>query len=152
MPCCPLSNCPCGDLKCKFNPVYLSYSTLVAGNSGISGKGPHAAVPSRAHREASPGAGLWNRGAGGRSARPHLLCLPAVGHLGISLHQGTWRRALRKQPSLPVDLQGSLGIGDCRRRGGWLMGIRPKSLGKNSHTIYSVLRPETMQKPHKYLP
>lgn len=30
--------------------------------------------------------------------------------------------------------------------------IKPKGLGKDSHIIYSVLQPETMQKQYKYLP
>lgn len=45
MSCCPLSNFPCGDLKSKFNPIYLSYSTLFAGHSGKSGKSPMMLFP-----------------------------------------------------------------------------------------------------------
>lgn len=79
------------------------------------------------------------------------LDTPARGHLIPFPIRDSERSALESM-FIPLSSSwGHLGDGGCKRRGGWSLGRKPNSLGKDLQGINSVWHPKTMQQLYENL-
>lgn len=74
----------------------------------------------------------------------------SCGASGPLFIKGLRKEPFRKNPPSLVNLQGYLGMGDGRRKGGWPLRIKPNGLDRDSHIVNSAQHPKTMHKLYIY--